>query len=88
MADCSTIQANLADAQASYHALLTGKSLQRFVDQNGESVLYTAANKDSLKAYIDTLKNDLAICQGQSSGRSFAGPLTFVFGRRPHRFRW
>lgn len=50
-----TVAEKLADAQAKYHALLTGVSAREIVDQNGEKVVYTAANRDALKAYIEEL---------------------------------
>jgi hypothetical protein len=46
----------LADAEAAYHSLLTGKSARVLVDQNGERVEFTAANRASLAAYIADLK--------------------------------
>ena len=49
--------ARLTKAELAYDALMTGKSVKKFVDQNGEQVEYTAANTNQLKAYIKTIKD-------------------------------
>lgn len=46
----------LADAEAKYHALLTGRAVVELRDQNGEVVRYNQASAPKLKAYIDELK--------------------------------
>jgi gpW len=51
-----TTAEQLAEAQAAYHALMTGKSARVVVDQNGERVEFTAINAERLLAYIETLK--------------------------------
>jgi len=60
-----TLAEMLVDAEASYHALMTGKSVREYVDQNGEKVAYTQANKSDLAIYIQSLKNQIA---GADSG--------------------
>lgn len=50
----------LADAKAAYHALITGKSPRVVVDQNGERVEFTAANKAGLAQYIQSLQNSIS----------------------------
>lgn len=66
-AERAVYQARLTKAEAAYDALMTGKAVKKFVDQNGESVEYTAANSDNLKGYIQELKDLLnpaaAICR-------------------------
>lgn len=62
------LQTRLADAEAQYHALMTGKQVKVFVDQNGERVEYGAASSLKLAAYIEELKRQLGVCRP-------AGPL-------------
>lgn len=50
----------LADAQAKYHALVTGVSPRVVVDQNGERIEFTAANKAGLAQYIQSLQNSIS----------------------------
>jgi len=82
MADCTSIQTRLDAARAAYDDLAMGRSVRKFVDQNGESVEYTSANRQGLLAFITKLENDLAVCQGTVT--SYRGPLRFTFGRRPY----
>lgn len=46
----------LAQAEAAYHQLMTGTSPRVVVDQNGERIEYTAANRTGLYSYIQELK--------------------------------
>lgn len=80
MADCSSIEARLAEARQAYHDIMIGGAVSRFVDQNGESVQYTRATVSTLAGYIAKLENELAICQG--TARLYRGPLRFTFGRK------
>lgn len=50
-----------AEASQAYHDLMTGVSLRVAVDQNSERVEYTAANRQSLLAYLTGLQRQ--ICQ-------------------------
>ena len=55
-----TTQQKLDEAEAAYHALLTGKSARVVVDgNNGTRVEYTAADKAKLYAYIIDLRSQL-----------------------------
>ncbi|AET42273.1 head-tail adaptor Ad1 [Ruegeria phage DSS3-P1] len=54
-----TLAEQLADAKAQYHLLVTGQQAKVFVDQNGERVEYTAANRSALLAYIQRLENQV-----------------------------
>uniref|UniRef100_A0AAU8GJP2 Head head-tail joining protein W n=1 Tax=Salmonella phage PMBT21 TaxID=3153512 RepID=A0AAU8GJP2_9CAUD len=47
----------LKDAMDAYHQLNLGGSVRVVVDQNSERVEYTAANRQSLWAYIVRLQN-------------------------------
>lgn len=55
----ATVAEKLADAEAAYHELLLGRSARVFVDQNGERVEFTAANRPALAQYIADLKAQL-----------------------------
>lgn len=56
-------QQHLDEAEAAYHALLTGKAVTRFRDQNGETVEYTQASRVQLALYIESLKRLLSTSQ-------------------------
>ncbi|MEP1255484.1 MAG: gpW family head-tail joining protein [Alphaproteobacteria bacterium] len=55
-----TTQEKLDDAKAQYHLLVTGQQAKVFVDQNGERVEYTQANRGALLAYIQRLDREVA----------------------------
>jgi len=69
-----TTQQRLDAAKAAYHALLTGTSAKVVVDQNGERVEFTTANRAALQAYIRELEDELA---GTPRTR---GPMKVWFG--------
>lgn len=54
-----TLKDQLLDAQQRYHELLTGVSARVVVDQNGERVEYTAANRSALAQYIAELEKKI-----------------------------
>lgn len=49
----------LTDARSAYHQLAIGGQARVIVDQNGERVEFTAANKGMLSNYIMTLEAQL-----------------------------
>lgn len=51
--------AYLASAEKAYHSLIVGGQARVFVDQNGERIEYTVANRASLLAYIQQLRDAL-----------------------------
>lgn len=73
--DDTLVAAQLADAKAQYHKLLTGQLARVFVDQNGERVEFTASNKTDLYNYIQQLQ---AILTCPAPRRPNA-PLRFLF---------
>lgn len=75
MVDKTVIRKRLADAEEKYHRLQLGGVARVTVDQSGERVEFTAANRDNLRRYINELKEQLRIAEG---GRA-AGPLRFVW---------
>lgn len=55
----ATLAERLTEAENALHELQIGKSVRVFVDQNGERVEYTAANRRDLAAYIQSLKRQI-----------------------------
>ncbi len=55
-----TDQEKLDDAKAQLHLLLTGQQARVFVDQNGERIEYTAANRAALQRYVHQLETQIA----------------------------
>ena len=55
-----TLQQRIDDAKAAYHELLVGRAPKVVVDQNGERVEYTQANRAALAQYIADLEDQLA----------------------------
>lgn len=64
-------QTQLKEAEDALHALMIGKKAVK-VMQNGRSVEYAPADIDKLRAYIDSLKNQL-----QSATRARRAPARF-----------
>jgi hypothetical protein len=72
-----TLQQKLAEAEAAYHRLQIGKSVREVVDQNGEKIIYTPANRNDLAAYIEQLKGLIATAGGATTARGRAARLWF-----------
>lgn len=56
----ATLAEKLADAETAYHALMTGRQVRVFVDQNGERVEYSAVTAAKLAQYITDLKRQIS----------------------------
>lgn len=70
----------LREARTAYHALMTGTSPRVVVDQNGERVEFTAANKQSLLTYIAQLESAMATpCGASPTANPAYHPAGFVF---------
>lgn len=70
----------LKEAKDALHQLNTGGSVRVVVDQNGERVEYTAANRQSLLAYIMRLQS--AINSNNPCGAMYGAPgkpVGFIF---------
>lgn len=67
----------LSEARVAYHKLLTGLSAREVVDQNGERVTFTAANRQSLYNYIMELEAQLNPTPTGTAPNN--GPMTFLF---------
>lgn len=74
----AALKARIAKLEAQYDDIMSGKAVKRFVDQNGESVEYTAANAGKLLAYINELKSDLNCAFAR---RYRPRPMGFLFPR-------
>ena len=72
------LEKQLAEAQAQYHTLMLGTAARVIVDQNGERVEFTAANKGNLVNYILSLKAQLGMFTPACGGLPL-GPAGFVF---------
>lgn len=68
-----TLSERLVEAEAAYHALMTGRAVVSITDQSGEAITYSRANASSLKNYIRDLKLEIA---GQTRP---SGPIRPVF---------
>lgn len=55
-----TTAERLAEAEAAYHALMTGQAVVEVTDQSGERVRFTTANASRLSIYIAKLKAEIA----------------------------
>lgn len=67
----------LSQARTAYHKLVTGTSAREVVDQNGERVTFTAANRQSLYSYIMELEAQLNPTPAGTAPNN--GPMTFLF---------
>lgn len=61
-------QVLLAEAEAAYHALLTGQQMAELRDHNGELVRYFAPQAGRLKLYIQELKAELGLLSASQLG--------------------
>lgn len=72
MADRAQLLVWLSEAENALHQLNMGLQAKEFHDQNGEKVIYNAATRGQLVAYIADLKRQLGI------GGAIIGPSTLV----------
>lgn len=70
-----TVQQRLDEANAAYHALMTGTSPRVVVDQNGERVEFTKADAQLLYAYIKKLEAQVT----PTTPVVYPGPARFIF---------
>lgn len=69
----------LKDADAAWAALNTGASVRSVVDQNGERVDYSSANRAGLLTYIQTLQAQCGDYKALALGGCTARPMRFLF---------
>lgn len=70
-----TLQERLDDAKAALHDLMIGRGVRVVVDQNGERVEYSVANRANLLAYIAMLEAEIE--HGRFTPK--VGPMRFFF---------
>jgi hypothetical protein len=75
MADLTTLQGWLLEAETALHQLNTGK-LTASASYNGKSVTYSQTDRDRLAAYISSLRQQIADLTGTSRRR---GPMQIAF---------
>jgi len=77
MADLTTLQAWLTQAETARHNLLTG-SLRQTVRYNGQQeVTFARTDIDKLDAYIASLRSQIGALQGEA--RQTSRPIYFTF---------
>lgn len=78
---CDALKAQLADAEKQYHSLITGTMARVVVDQNGQRVEFTAANRSTLGAYIASLQSQVSSCCGGAVSGALQAlrPAMFIF---------
>lgn len=77
MTDCATKRLWLAEAELALHQLLTGQREVKLTFGTAKGVEYNQTNIRELRAYVDTLREQVRECDGQQSGRR--GPVRFAF---------
>jgi hypothetical protein len=75
----AAIRARITRLEASYDAIMSGTAIRRFVDQNGETVEYNAANAANLLKLINDLK---AMVDCTFSKQYRPRPVGFIFPRQ------
>jgi hypothetical protein len=68
MADLTTLQTRLTEAETALHQLMTGSKAEQ-IGSDRSSVRYTAAQIPALERYISTLKSQIARAGGSGSRR-------------------
>lgn len=76
MATLQDLQSRLAEAEASLHNALIGKGVQEVRDFNGERIVYSRMDLSALRAYIQQLKDQIAVLLGTPNA---SGPMRIFF---------
>jgi len=78
---CAKLKKRIDRAESAYDDLLVGDSVRVLVDQNGERMEFTSANRPALGTHIQSLKQEYANgCTLDNSGSSSSsGPMRFLF---------
>jgi hypothetical protein len=78
--ECAILLKRTERAEAAYDDLLVGDSVRVLVDQNGERMEFTSANRAALATHIQSLKRDYGNeCSLDTSAKSSSGPMRFLF---------
>jgi len=68
MTDLVTLQARLLAAENAYHDYMITGSAQS-ISESGRSVTYTTANISELRRYINQLKDEISLMNGETNNR-------------------
>jgi gpW len=69
MADCTTLQTRLLEAELAHHKLSTGTQ-EVEVEHEGMKIKYSMVSVDKLSAYIDNLRGQImSQCPGLLTGK-------------------
>lgn len=79
MAGTQETKNRLKEARLAYHTLQLGQMPRVVVDQNGERVEFTSANKADLRKYITTLETELGSECGAIPDLTNLAPMRFTF---------
>ncbi|MBP3514909.1 MAG: hypothetical protein J6K65_01725 [Alphaproteobacteria bacterium] len=69
MIDKETLKIRLSEAEEAYHKLMIGEKEVSVSVGNFGSTTYNQANITQLESYISNLKSQIAVAEGQSTGR-------------------
>jgi hypothetical protein len=75
----AAIRVRITKLEEAYDAIVSGKALKRFIDQNGESVEYNTGNLAQLLKLINELKS---MIDCSFNRRYKPRPVGFVFPRQ------
>ncbi len=67
--DKETLKIRLSEAEEAYHKLMIGEKEVSVSVGNFGSTTYNQANITQLESYISNLKSQIAVAEGQSTGR-------------------
>ncbi len=67
--DIETLQTRLTEAEEAYHKLMIGEKEVSVSVGNFGSTTYNQANITQLEVYISNLKSQIAVAEGQTTGR-------------------
>lgn len=79
MADCTTLQQRIAEAEEALHKLQTGGYVVELTSPDGTRIRYGEADAAKLGAYLQVLHGQLAQCEGSSSSQIVRRPVYFTF---------
>lgn len=67
--DIETLRTRLAEAEEAYHKLLIGEKEVSVSIGNFGSTTYNQTSRSALEAYIASLKEQINVAEGKTSGR-------------------
>lgn len=73
------LRIQLAEAEAAYHRLMSGRQPRVIIDSNGERIEFTAVSADKLRNYIQDLQRRVGALTGCNGGPTHTRPVRFLF---------